>query len=506
MKRLIAFVLLLSALLFSLLDTGTVTAAPPAQSGSCANTLSQPAGQDFWVGSRTPTNQNGPVVVFVHGYTSDHNTWVGGNYAVRDACNQGFRVAAVDLGGEASIWTNGDILRQRLQSIASYFGVSRVNVMAHSKGGLDTQTAIVHYGAYPYVQSYIAFGSPFGGTDLADHACSWYGFWLWQCNDATWSMRTGYMSYVRSITDGRAENNYVSAYAARGSKCDWYNPACGLISGPDDGVVPTWSAWANGVDSHISDRGDLRHNEVHQTQRYNSAWIFSYLGSGTLRPTGEIPQPELLFPRSDYTLRGGPLQPGTVERVTVEPGLEAVTFSLVTNGAAQVTLVAPDGTRTRLVGQRTAPGGLLQGLRYEKRVAQPGAGEWQIEMAPAGSGEAQLGYLLRTVYEGGITARLDLDVRRVYEPGSEIDVALTLESVASATMLVTLWDSEQAIVAQRRGATGGLSVTLPPTSGTYTLDLHVSGTTADGAPFERTLVTSVAAVDVDSVSDPASIR
>jgi pimeloyl-ACP methyl ester carboxylesterase len=502
---------LLFAVLIGLLAAFASTSPSYAQ-GSCTNTLTQPSGQSFWVGSVTSTNQNGAVVVFVHGYTSDHNTWTGSNYAVRDACAQGFRVAAVDLGGSASIWNNGQSLATKLQAISSYYGVSKVNIMAHSKGGLDSQAAIVFYGGHQYVQRYIAFGSPFGGTDLADHACSWYGSWLWQCNDATMDMRTGNMTYVRSITDPRAENNNVLGYAARGSKCDWYNPACALISGADDGVVPTWSAWANGRDTHISDRSDLRHGEVHQTQRYNVSWLFNYLGRATATE-GEsktenpavISRNNTLVVQSNMLLRGGEVAGRTVETIPVETGIAALDLTVI--AAADVTLsaISPSGTTYDFAPVEVSSDAILQGSTYTARITRPEAGNWQIAMTANAPADFRVGYYLKATLEGGLSVRVANDLRTVFQPGDLFPLRV---AVAGRTQNViataTLRDNNQNVVAQADGLEAALA--LPVANGIYNLDVTVTGLTADGKPFERTLVTSIAVVDLANLEDPATVR
>jgi pimeloyl-ACP methyl ester carboxylesterase len=499
---------LLFAVLIGLL-AAFFTSSPTYAQSSCSNSLSQPAGQSFWVGPITTANQNGAVVVFVHGYTSDHNTWTGSNYSVRDACAQGFRVAAVDLGGTSSIWNNGQSLTTKLQAIANYYGVSKVNIMAHSKGGLDSQTAIVFYGGHQYVQRYVAFGTPFGGTDLADHACSWYGSWLWQCNDATMDMRTGNMTYVRSITDTRAENNNVLAYAARGSKCDWYNPACGLISGADDGVVPTWSAWANGRDSHISDRSDLRHGEVHQTQRYNISWLFNYLGRATLTEgetlTESPARAAAMVVQSNYLLRGGEAAGERVETVVVEGGLTALDLSLIATADVTVQAVSPSGITYTLSAVELPADAILRGKGYSARIPQPEAGEWTVTITSAAPADFRVGYYLKAGMEGGVSVRLANDLRTVYQPGEALPLRVVVAGrVQNVVATATLRDNNQNVVVEASGLQAALP--LPAADGIYNLDVTVTGTAADGTSFERTLITSVAVVDLENLRDPASVR
>lgn len=501
---------LLFAVLIGLLAAFVGTSPTYAQ-GSCTNTLTQPSGQSFWVGPVTSTNQNGAVVVFVHGYTSDRNTWTGGNNAVRDACTQGFRTAAVDLGGTSSIWSNGQTLASRLQSIASYYGVSKVNIMAHSKGGLDSQTAIVFYGGHQYVQRYIAFGTPFGGTDLADHACSWYGSWLWQCNDATMDMRTGNMTYVRSITDPRSENNNVLAYAARGTKCDWYNPACALIGGADDGVVPNWSVWANGRDTHISDRSDLRHGEVHQTQRYNVSWLFGYLGRATATEgDSKTDNPFAsrngsLVVQSNMILRGGEVAGASVELLPVENGIAALDLTVIATADVTVSAISPSGKRYDFSPVEVSADAILRGNTYNARITRPESGDWQVTMTSSADSDFRVGYFLKAALEGGISVRVANDLRTVFQPGAAFPLRIAVAGrTQNVVATATLRDNNQNVVSQANGLEAALA--LPATDGIYNLDITVTGLTADGKPFERTLVTSIAVVDIANLKDPALVR
>jgi pimeloyl-ACP methyl ester carboxylesterase len=512
-RRSFSLLLLLALLLPTL---STVQAAPAAETNAdCTNWLTQPSGQNFWVGEPATANAGGPVVVFVHGYLMDHYFWNVLNDAVRDACNQGFRVAAVDLGRFSSIWDNGSNLKTKLQAIANYYGVAKVNIIAHSKGGIDTQTAIVHYGAGPLVQSYIAMGTPFGGTDLADEACSWYGSALWQCNDATWNLRIGYMSYVRSITDGRSENGLVRAYAARGTECEWFVPTCYLIDGDSDAIVPAWSVWANGRDSHISDRSDLRHDEVGQTQFYNTPWLFSYLGRATSLAAdtgvnGEGEKQAPVFARSNYTMRGGVLAGKVTDSIAVEGGLTAVHFILLSTADTEVAVVSPSGVRYEAKAEASKPTDLLQGIFYSVRVEQPEAGTWQVVAArneQASEKGAQAGYMLRVNYEGGVTIQLDSDLRAVQQPGSSLPISIVAsQAVKEATLNANLRGKNHAVLSKAEGAIAGQALTLPREAGTYNVDLHITGIAADGSAFERTLVTSVAAVDADAGMKVESVR
>jgi triacylglycerol esterase/lipase EstA (alpha/beta hydrolase family) len=125
-----------------------------------------------WLVGATPAayDENKPVLVFIQGKGGNAASWWGDSKysGVNDmyACayNSGYRTAFVNLrdadGIEGTMWTNGEVLRNQLQQICSYFGVSKVNLICHSKGGIDAQTAIVHSGAYPWVARVVTLSTP----------------------------------------------------------------------------------------------------------------------------------------------------------------------------------------------------------------------------------------------------------------------------------------------------------------------------------------------------------
>ena len=164
-------------------------------------------------GSVPPNSGSKPVLVFIHGYTGDADTWFDGNDMYEKAYYAGYRTAFVTVHPDRSMWVNGELFSRQLQLICNTYGVQKVVVVAHSKGGIDTDAALVHYGAYQRVNRVVTLGTPHFGTPLADLAQSGWVWWLsaifGQRNEATYVMQTGYMSYYRSITDGKSSNAYT---------------------------------------------------------------------------------------------------------------------------------------------------------------------------------------------------------------------------------------------------------------------------------------------------------
>src|SRR5689334_10331425 len=177
----IAMLLIAGVLAVAPAHTAAGAAPPPPQAAG-----NQPAGTPgtIYYGALPPGGGGSrPVLVFVQGLHSQANMWwTNGNDMYSDAYYAGYRTAFVDLidagGGGGSIWANGQMLAGKLATIAAHYGVPSVNVVAHSKGGLDTNAAIVHYGAAPKVQTLFQLASPNWGSQLADLAYSWWGGWL----------------------------------------------------------------------------------------------------------------------------------------------------------------------------------------------------------------------------------------------------------------------------------------------------------------------------------------
>ena len=68
----------------------------------------------------------------------------------------------------ASVYDSGRELCERIRSIAEESGCKKVNVIAHSKGGLDVRAACM-CGAAPYIASLTTVNTPHRGCEFADY-------------------------------------------------------------------------------------------------------------------------------------------------------------------------------------------------------------------------------------------------------------------------------------------------------------------------------------------------
>ncbi len=75
----------------------------------------------------------------------------------------------------ASVEECGKELAERIRKICEETGCEKVNIIAHSKGGLDSRMAIAKYGVGPSVASLTTINTPHRGCEFADYLLSKIG-------------------------------------------------------------------------------------------------------------------------------------------------------------------------------------------------------------------------------------------------------------------------------------------------------------------------------------------
>jgi triacylglycerol lipase len=148
-------------------------------------------------------------------------------------------------------------------------GYDKVNIIAHSMGGLDARYAIAHYGLGPGVASLTTVGTPHRGTPLADRAFL-LGEWrrlrgalsrLGANIDGLYDLTTRRMSAFNKAVLDAANVTYASVIGAAGSAGSRVNrllaPGHAYLSkvaGPNDGIVPAESQrWGEVIDEVDAD-------------------------------------------------------------------------------------------------------------------------------------------------------------------------------------------------------------------------------------------------------------
>ncbi|MBN8702289.1 MAG: T9SS type A sorting domain-containing protein [Bacteroidetes bacterium] len=127
---------------------------------------------------KVPANPKPWLMVFVHGFASSANTMIGNFY--KEAYNDGYRTAFIQLDPYSPSSYNSNILQQAILKLAqdhnftdlsTYFH-SRIIMVCHSKGGLDTDLTLFKMAQanpnYPQlIKRVFPISSPFWGTNTA---------------------------------------------------------------------------------------------------------------------------------------------------------------------------------------------------------------------------------------------------------------------------------------------------------------------------------------------------
>lgn len=507
MRRLPLLVLILVLLTFSVAVAGPLTAAPLAPI--------QDAAGDIWWGAVPTGAESRPVLVFVHGRRGTAPTWWGSTIysGVNDmylyAYNAGYRTAFVQLDGPTgtpsrNMWSNGETLRGQIDRIANHYGVRRVILVGHSKAGVDIDSAVVHYGAAPRVSRVFTLASPHWGTPLADLGYSWWGGWLaavlGEKDDGLYILQPAYMRYFRSLTDGRPEKANVPYFTGSGTSWGplfaplWF---AGLyLGGANDGLIPEPSTHIPGG-THLFTRA--WHHDNIRLGRTAFPLLQPFFEPAAVPLTVEpaaAPQPAApaLQPALNQILRGGEVDGVARTSLPLEAGVRGAAFALLSSDpATHGVLVAPDGRRLASQGRIDLHGETLfaGASAWGWDVADPEAGLWSIEVSGRGA------YLLVVRLESaldvslhGLPADGDLTGARLSATvvGGQAEVrAVALPAIPGQAQPAAMAAAAPFV---RRGADAEAPPALPAAE-IVNLAITITGTAADGSPFERNLATSV---------------
>ncbi|HET7767696.1 MAG TPA: hypothetical protein VFN74_02905 [Chloroflexota bacterium] len=205
----------------------------------------------IYYGAVPAGGESAPVLVFVPGLGGVAADWWGPTFVVEEGDNDmyalayrsGYRTAFVTLTerGEPGNdkWENGKRLATQINAIATHYGVDRVNLVGHSKGGIDSHAAIVgrageFAGAVARVRNLITLSTPHQGSAMADFAMTERGQSLlnqvglpFKVDGALAGITTEAMAAFRAEVDAQTEiNRQVRFFTAGGTS--W---------GPQNGVL-----------------------------------------------------------------------------------------------------------------------------------------------------------------------------------------------------------------------------------------------------------------------------
>ena len=372
---------------------------------------------EWFLGDRPPNyTSSKPPIVFVQGKNGSSTSWYGETtyHGVNDiytkAYEAGYQTVFVQLydaagNGSENQYTNGRLLASMLGEISRHFNGQKVNIIAHSKGGPDTQAALIHYGAHSYVGRVITLGSPHYGSELADLSYSWYAGWLGELlgqNDAgTYSLQVGEMAKFRSVTDSNSNRSKNKYYTVAGTN---KGPALSALSlggaylsiyGANDGLVTETSAKLP-YGTHLFTDSTIDHDNIRQGSKVFSR-IEPYLRSATVsqlstnNETSSQTDTAIHSESSNY-ITGGKLSDNQITKKEIYvPAKTNGTISVYTaSNDTTVELVAPDGTIMKATGPVKDEMILSGASVYTFQPDELDEGSWTIQMKAANEKDAYL--------------------------------------------------------------------------------------------------------------------
>ncbi|MET4560124.1 pimeloyl-ACP methyl ester carboxylesterase [Lysinibacillus parviboronicapiens] len=514
MKKLGSLLIMVTIILFSTSDVFASNLIEPYGL--------KPPGESYtpgeWFLGETPSNvdPNKPPVVFVQGKNGNATSWYsqteyhGLNDMYTKAYEAGYQTVFLqlyDAAGEGSYsqYDNGKLLASMLKEISQHFNGKKLNIIAHSKGGPDTQAALVLNDAHSYVGRVFTLGSPHYGSELADLAYSWWAGWLatllGEKDDGTYSLQVGEMEHFRSLIDNHPNVSKNRYYTIAGTNTGPFLSALWMgglyLSDPNDGLVKETSTKLS-YGTHLFTDTSLDHDRI----RMGSA-VFSrleqYLQSAS---TAHIVENNEYFSQSDtfqeldasHYFYGGKLQSSNdvTHSFYVDTALDNVKlWTRLTSD--KIELVSPSGKKytNQTIKSFEEASFFNGGVPHTFTDVISEKGEWKLNISTQAGDNA---YLL-AVQHGGpslikvsiptvasetnniITMqanhqlqKLTFDLRVLDPTGKDIASSLQIQKVNQQNFMVNFPANKK--------------------SGVYNITLNIAGETIQGEPYKRTIVRS----------------
>lgn len=481
-----------------------------------------------WFLGATPANYdpNKPPIVFVQGKNGAANSWYGEtayhgtNDMYESAYNSGYQAVFVQLydadgTGSRSQYDNGRLLASMLQQIYNHFG-KKVSIVAHSKGGPDTQAALIHYGAYRYVGNVITLASPHHGSHLADLSYSWYAGWLatllGQKDAGTYSLQVGEMAKFRSVTDSNANAKMNKYYTVAGTS---WGPAFSALAtgglylssyGDNDGLVNVWSTKLP-YGTHLFTDSSLDHDNIRMGSKVFSR-IEPYLRTvtapsiTTTQAFASQSSDEQLVTDSNQAITGGPLAKSkwTKSTISVDSVTDGVISVLTASSNVNVQLVSPSGkiyTSKNSKVTKTKDDFYFKGASVQTfHLNKMEVGDWSVLLKSQAQKDA---YLLLSNFKQQAPFTLQMN-GKAKQPKEQFQLkqakhlAIDQQGLSFKIRVVdkngTLI-SETTKVNQKDMLTFTGNLPSVSQSGVYNVTIDISGKNTNGKKFNRTIVRSV---------------
>lgn len=238
-------------------------------------------------------------IMLVHGFNGTTNAWrtfepelvdrvrrefrrAGLNHLDATTCGRQF-VRSVNVGPRDSSYINAVPLADKIDAFTNQTGAERIDVIAHSKGGLDTRRAIRLLQAEITLppRNLLMIATPNAGTPMADAACGIYNSPIGLASDfieEEFGECDGSEDALYALTEEFVQNSFnpntldstfvvyqTIAGASTCGRCRFFGP----MMGDNDGLVPVSSVerfaptgWHSPVGTFDATHSDLIHESA----------------------------------------------------------------------------------------------------------------------------------------------------------------------------------------------------------------------------------------------------
>jgi uncharacterized repeat protein (TIGR01451 family) len=346
-------------------------------------------------------------VVMAHGILSDGGAWNKPSFSwVNKLTSLGIPNSnRLNMGNLDSIQSNAGKIAGEVANARRRWGVDKVDLVGHSKGGIDSRHFVENNDS---VERVIQLGTPNGGTRLADVGqgiAVYFGgipalIISAFAGPAGVQLTRPYMGIYNATHGPNPKVKYTALAGDYDPDCFFLNPFCRpldrlllLISGkPGDTIVPVSSVHALSYTENRRFRSSGGNGEAKHTQLNGSSGVYNTVrdrvevfGTNASALVGEEETPSLVrTAAAAATIRQGELQVQTIPIDQATP----IFFSLMyPSGNLDLALISPSGQRfdASTVAGRTDVSrdeGDIEGGRLEVyNFSAPETGMWTVEVS-----------------------------------------------------------------------------------------------------------------------------
>jgi len=375
-------------------------------------------------------------LILVHGYKGEPDDLKDMKQWLED---DGFTVYPLDYAhGEVA---NGDIKQYakalcfEVERAKNATGGEKVDIIAHSMGGLISRWYIEKFGGATNVRNLIMLGTPNHGSELFELTRIPFlgpilGL-LANPGQAGEDMEPN-SSFLEELGyEGRANYHTIAGTNDRLNPILWWLTTR-ILEGDDDGLVRTVSAKLSGTADHSEHY--LNHDQLKENKALYATVIKDIL---TGQPIGNQDYVEIETQQADSTVEEAPVISGMIfpseeesHEIPISATTEA-TFALAwLAGDLDLSLTTPSGTLIDPSVAESDPNIIYyddEDITVEGYTVQnPEAGIWQVDIVAVDiSGEGEH-YTVMTFLETTVTLSLNL-ARYQYDPGDEVNITAELK-------------------------------------------------------------------------------